>query len=113
TPYQPYPGLDYASSCSRAHSFSYGHRKKYSAATPCTNVPIFCLLCPTTPPRKSPPVFWKYSIYSHIQRAHPQHWDELWSRPTNLAADMALNISISREEMKALGAVHGLSEAPL
>ncbi|KAK7006881.1 hypothetical protein R3P38DRAFT_3213632 [Favolaschia claudopus] len=101
------------SSCVRAHPFSYGHRKKYSAATPCTNVPIFCTLCTVIPPRKSPPAFWKYSMYPHIRVAHPQHWDELWNRPTNLPADLALNLAISREEMKALGAVHGLSDAPL
>ncbi|KAK6984142.1 hypothetical protein R3P38DRAFT_2418829, partial [Favolaschia claudopus] len=87
--------------CSRAHPFSYGHRKK--SATPCTNVPILCMLCPVIAPRKSPPVFWKYSMYPHIRVAHPQHWDDLLSRPMNLPADLALNIAISREEMKALG----------
>ncbi|KAJ7742311.1 hypothetical protein B0H16DRAFT_1219455, partial [Mycena metata] len=33
------------STCPRAHPFSYGHAKKYSGATPCTNVPMFCTLC--------------------------------------------------------------------
>ncbi|KAF8142297.1 hypothetical protein K438DRAFT_1489143, partial [Mycena galopus ATCC 62051] len=37
--------LKAASNCIRQHSFAYGHAKKYSAATPCTNVPVQCELC--------------------------------------------------------------------
>ncbi|KAJ6616226.1 hypothetical protein B0H10DRAFT_1799812, partial [Mycena sp. CBHHK59/15] len=96
-----------------AHSFSYGHTKKYSVTTPCTNVPLFCTLCPPIPPRKSPAVVWKYSMYAHVKLAHPRYWDDLLSRPKDLPAQLALNIAISREEMMALGATFGISEAPL
>ncbi|KAJ6546123.1 hypothetical protein B0H10DRAFT_1648999, partial [Mycena sp. CBHHK59/15] len=53
--------------------FSYRQAKKNSAATPSTNVPIPCVLCDIVPPRKTPPAFWKYSIYSHIQAKHPRY----------------------------------------
>ncbi|KAJ7101679.1 hypothetical protein C8R44DRAFT_528866, partial [Mycena epipterygia] len=32
------------STCIHQHPFAYGHAKKYSAATPWTNVPIACEL---------------------------------------------------------------------
>ncbi|KAJ6609777.1 hypothetical protein B0H10DRAFT_1651791, partial [Mycena sp. CBHHK59/15] len=99
------------SNCPRAHSFSYGHAKKYSVTTPCTNVPLFCTLCPPIPPRKSPAVVWKYSMYAHVKLAHPRYWDDLLSRPKDLPAQLALNIAISWEEMMALGATFGISEA--
>ncbi|KAF8200488.1 hypothetical protein K438DRAFT_1582738, partial [Mycena galopus ATCC 62051] len=100
------------SNCPRAHSFSYRHVKKYSANTPCTNVPIFCTLCLPIAPRKSPAVFWKYSMYAHIRSAHPRYWDELSSMPTNLPEQLALNLGISREEMVTLGGQIGSSFAP-
>ncbi|KAJ7432297.1 hypothetical protein B0H11DRAFT_1760724 [Mycena galericulata] len=103
----------FTSTCPRAHPFSYGHAKKYSATTPCTNVPIFCTLCLPIPPRKSPAVFWKYSIHAHIQSAHPRYWDDISAAPKDLPEQLALNIAISREEMTALGARAGISGAPL
>ncbi|KAJ6609186.1 hypothetical protein B0H10DRAFT_1668745, partial [Mycena sp. CBHHK59/15] len=33
------------STCTRQHQFSYGQAKRFSAATPSTNVPIPCVLC--------------------------------------------------------------------
>ncbi|KAJ7758390.1 hypothetical protein B0H16DRAFT_1689376 [Mycena metata] len=101
------------STCPRAHAFSYGHAKKYSANTPCTNVPIFCTLCLPIPPRKSPAVFWKYSMFAHIQTAHPRFWDESSNKPVDLSQPFALALAISREEMLALGVTIGTSEAPL
>ncbi|KAJ7772448.1 hypothetical protein B0H16DRAFT_1214391, partial [Mycena metata] len=92
-----------SSTCPRSHAFSYGHAKKYSANTPCTNVPTFCTLCLPIPPRKSPAVFWKYSMLRHIQSVHPRFWDDSEHAPINLSPQFALNLAISREEMIAQG----------
>ncbi|KAJ6607976.1 hypothetical protein B0H10DRAFT_1955815 [Mycena sp. CBHHK59/15] len=100
------------STCTRQHQFSYGQAKRFSAATPSTNVPIPCVLCDIVPPRKTPPAFWKYSIYSHIQAKHPRYWDNLEGAPCNLQKDFADSISISSEELIALGILMGSSTAP-
>ncbi|KAJ7861921.1 hypothetical protein B0H13DRAFT_1638936 [Mycena leptocephala] len=104
--------LKASSGCKRQHSFAYGHAKKYSAATPSTNVPLACVLCPIIPPRKTPPVFWKCSIYAHIRVMHPRYWDDLNGAPSNLDSDFADKIAISREELTAFGVVMGLLSAP-
>ncbi|KAJ7736281.1 hypothetical protein B0H16DRAFT_1326584 [Mycena metata] len=103
--------LKATSSCPRQHAFAYGHAKKYSVATPCTNVPIICALCPIHPPRKFPPVFWKYSILHHIQDVHPRHMDE-FGVPCDLDPDFANKIALSREELTAFNIALGLSSAP-
>ncbi|KAK7012529.1 hypothetical protein R3P38DRAFT_2550268, partial [Favolaschia claudopus] len=100
------------SDCPRAHSFSYGHAKKYSANTPSTNVPVFCTLCLPVPPRKSPKVFWKYSMFAHIRSEHPRYWDDLLHTPVNLPEQLALDLAISREELMALGVGGNNSAAP-
>ncbi|KAJ7849681.1 hypothetical protein B0H14DRAFT_3866837 [Mycena olivaceomarginata] len=101
------------STCPRHHTFSYGSAKKYSGTTPCTNIPIFCTLCLPIPPRKSPAVFWKYSMHAHIRQAHPRFWDDITNLPTGLSPVFALNLAISREEMLALGVIIGSSAAPM
>ncbi|KAJ7824429.1 hypothetical protein B0H13DRAFT_1658509, partial [Mycena leptocephala] len=101
------------STCPRSHPFSYGHAKKYSANAPSTNVPVFCTLCLPIAPRKSPAVFWKYSIRLHLQSAHSRYWDELLRAPVDLPRELALNLAISREEMVKLGVLIGSSDAPL
>ncbi|KAK7041117.1 hypothetical protein R3P38DRAFT_3179675 [Favolaschia claudopus] len=101
------------SDCPRAHSFSYGHAKKYSANTPSTNVPIFCTLCIPVPPRKSPKVFWKYSMFAHIRSEHPRYWDDLLHTPVDLPEQLALDLAISREELTALGVGGNHSAAPV
>ncbi|KAJ7605499.1 hypothetical protein DFH06DRAFT_1384981 [Mycena polygramma] len=104
--------LKAVSECSRQHPFAYGHAKKYSAATPSTNVPVICALCPLLPPRKIRPVFWKYSMHDHIRTTHPRNWDDETNAPCNLDSDFADNIAIFREELAAFGIVFGLSTAP-
>ncbi|KAJ6560871.1 hypothetical protein DFH09DRAFT_1482499 [Mycena vulgaris] len=100
------------STCTRLHPFSYGHAKKYSAATPSTNVPIPCELCDIVPPRKTPASFWKYSMPTHIQSANPSYWDDLDGQPCNLPQAFAAKITISQEELRALGITLELSTAP-
>lgn len=90
----------------------YGHAKKFSAATPSTNVPVPCELCDVVPPRKTGPAFWKYSVLPHIQSAHPRYWDDIAGVPINLPQAFANKIAISREELTAFGIVMGLSDAP-
>jgi hypothetical protein len=104
--------LKTTSSCLRQHPFAYGHAKKYSAATPSTNVPIPCILCDIVPPSKNLPAFWKYSMPSHIRAAHPRFWDDTEDIHINLDAEFASKIAISREELEALGISMGLSTAP-
>ncbi|KAJ7477582.1 hypothetical protein FB451DRAFT_1032912 [Mycena latifolia] len=101
------------STCIRQHPFAYGHAKKYSAATPSTNVPISCELCAIIPPRKTRPAFWKYSILPHIQSTHPRHWDDFNGGPCDLSQEFTNKIAISREELNAFGITMGLSAAPL
>ncbi|KAJ7027421.1 hypothetical protein C8F04DRAFT_1189549 [Mycena alexandri] len=88
--------------------------KRYSAATPSTNVPIGCELCDIIRPRKTHPAFWKYSFLSHIRSEHPRHWNDVDSEgaPQNLPPDFANKIAIPREELVALGIVMGLADAP-
>ncbi|KAJ7088238.1 hypothetical protein C8R43DRAFT_908771 [Mycena crocata] len=101
------------SSCIRQHPFSYGHAKKFTPTTPSTNVPLPCILCDVVPPRKTPPAFWKYSILAHIQSEHPRYWDDLEGVPINLTdAKFVKAIAISREELKKLDIVLGLTSAP-
>ena len=64
-----------ASSCPHAHTFSLNKARRFSHVMPCTNVPLQCALCPKDAHTRLRPVFWKYSMFHHIQTAHPDHWD--------------------------------------
>ncbi|KAJ7255724.1 hypothetical protein C8J57DRAFT_1075392, partial [Mycena rebaudengoi] len=97
------------SSCIRQHPFAYGSAKKFTIITPSTNP---WELCDVLPPRKIGPVYWKYSIYSHIQSAHPRYWDDVEGAPINLSEDFSTKIAISWEELNAMGITIGISTAP-
>ncbi|KAJ6600675.1 hypothetical protein B0H10DRAFT_1958705 [Mycena sp. CBHHK59/15] len=100
------------SSCPHQHKFSYSHAKKFSSQTPSTNVPVYYGLCSPVPPWKTPPAFWKYSIYPHILSAHPQNWDNLKGAPCNLSKEFVDSIAISGEELLAFDIWTGSSTAP-
>ncbi|KAJ6598573.1 hypothetical protein B0H10DRAFT_1826258, partial [Mycena sp. CBHHK59/15] len=100
------------SSCPHQHKFSYSHAKKFSSQTPSTNVPVYYGLCSPVPPWKTPPAFWKYSIYPHIRSAHPQNWDNLKGAPCNLSKEFVDSIAISGEELLAFDIWTGSSTAP-
>jgi hypothetical protein len=52
-------------SCVHLIHFNYMTASTSSEASPCSNVPISCPLCPA-----GSPVFWTYSLYAHFQGRH-------------------------------------------
>ncbi|KAJ7215242.1 hypothetical protein C8J57DRAFT_1538233 [Mycena rebaudengoi] len=44
--------------------------------------------------------------------AHPRYWDDVEGAPINLSEDFSTKISISWEELNAMGIAIGLSTAP-
>ena len=63
--------------CSHIHHFSMGATAKSTSATPCTNMPVQCLLCIKPTEAKSlHPTFWRYipaQICECHQCNHPTH----------------------------------------
>ena len=47
----------------------YQNAKKSSASSPCTNVPVHCLFCPTGSSGQ-PATFWKYNFFHHMTVHH-------------------------------------------
>lgn len=66
---------------------------------PCTNVPLQCALCPKDAHTRLRPVFWKYSMFHHIQTAHPDHWDWHAHRVRGLGINFRRLLSISQKEL--------------
>jgi len=88
------------SACALAVEYKYGQALKGSDATPCTNVPLICKLCPL--PLKitgSTPItaVWRYNILQHIAMHHPGH--DLRTIPS----DFLQSIQISPEEQQKIG----------
>ena len=61
---------------------------------PCTNVPIYCPICPTV--NNVPATIWKYNAWIHIVSEH-----ENLSK-SDLPSKFMLDIFISKQETKAL-----------
>jgi hypothetical protein len=60
--------VDYKkSSCVNLIHFNYATASTSSEASPCSNVPISCPLCPD-----GSPAVWKYSLYAHFRGRHRQ-----------------------------------------
>ena len=53
------------SSCINLIHFNYATASTSSEASPCSNVPITCLLCPD-----SSPAVWAYSLHAHFRGRH-------------------------------------------
>ena len=51
--------------CVNLIHFNYVTASTSSKASPCSNVPITCLLCPD-----SSPAVWAYSLHAHFQGQH-------------------------------------------
>lgn len=77
-------------------SMSYAAAKMVSKATPCTNVPIYCPLCPIGPSGQ-PRTIWKYNVLFHLAKEHCTDENELPPVPLQLAVDM--HISIEEESL--------------
>ena len=52
-----------------------GHAAKFSSRSPCTNHPLWCILCPD-----NAPAVWKYNLRSHIIADHPRANVELYEK---------------------------------
>lgn len=53
------------SSCVNMIHFNYATASASTAASPCSNVPITCPLCPN-----DAPAVWKYSLHAHFRKRH-------------------------------------------
>jgi hypothetical protein len=54
------------SRCINKAKLSIATAAKYTASSPCTNIPLECPLC-----RQGSDAVWKYNLLSHIERVHP------------------------------------------
>ena len=53
------------SNCPNMVRFNYGNAATSSEASPCSNVPVTCPLCPT-----GSPSVWTYSLHTHFRECH-------------------------------------------
>ncbi|KAH9922493.1 uncharacterized protein B0H18DRAFT_879325 [Fomitopsis serialis] len=75
-------------------SMSYNSAKSVSKATPCTNVPIHCPLCPTGRTGQ-PRTIWKYNVLFHLAK---EHMDVDGERMPPIPLQLAVDMHISLEE---------------
>ncbi|KAJ7457020.1 hypothetical protein FB451DRAFT_1142947 [Mycena latifolia] len=63
--------------CRLAMPFKYAYAERGSQATPCRNVPVVCVLCPSTltagKESRSQPAQWRYNMEEHLEQAHPEY----------------------------------------
>ncbi|KAI0317940.1 hypothetical protein OF83DRAFT_1057762 [Amylostereum chailletii] len=101
---QPPPARSYKtlSDCERHRRFNYHSAAKPSLRMPCTNIPMYCTLCPTDPATERPPVLWKYAMFAHLREMHPEHWDMERRCPRRLDEDMDALLAVSKDELDAI-----------
>ncbi|KAF7433848.1 hypothetical protein PC9H_005814 [Pleurotus ostreatus] len=105
TSMKPHSRTEVTSLCPRMHSFSLGHASRSSKGHPSTNVPVGCPFCPASP-SCPPPVFWKYSMFFHIQQAHSRYWDSEAHQPRNLPPDLLNNLQVTLLEINSIRNLH-------
>ena len=70
--------------CPRLSSFTYKTPPESKPNSPCSNVPIYCPVCPDCAP-----AVWKYNMQYHMQTMHPEttdHYASLWQiSPSKIA----------------------------
>ena len=77
--------VDYKrSSCINLIHFNYATASTSSEASPCSNVPISCPLCPA-----ESPAVWTYSLHAHFRGKH-----RIRSPLTSLSNSLCLNLRI-------------------
>ncbi|KAI1795787.1 hypothetical protein LXA43DRAFT_1090426 [Ganoderma leucocontextum] len=80
-----------ASSCPYHYkSMAYTTAAKPSKTTPCTNVPIHCLLCPLTSTGQ-PATIWKYNAMTHLFVSHSENGSCLPPLPAQMIVDMHIS----------------------
>ena len=67
------------SQCPNLQKFSYQHAATGTPRSPCTNVPVKCLLCPS-----ATGAVWKYNIKAHFAKMHPLADFTQYSFPFNI-----------------------------
>ena len=67
---------------------------KYTDRAPCTNVPIYCPICPTV--NNAPATIWKYNAWIHIASEHGDR------SKSDLPSKFMIDIFISKQETEAL-----------
>jgi hypothetical protein len=55
-----------SSLCLKLLKLSYKVASEYKKSNPCTNVPVYCPLCP-----ECAPAVWKYNLEGHLCHIHP------------------------------------------
>ncbi|KAH6894864.1 hypothetical protein BKA70DRAFT_1117512, partial [Coprinopsis sp. MPI-PUGE-AT-0042] len=83
-----------------SHSSITKRRETFSS--PCTNIPIHCMICPQGLNHQHP-TFWKYNLHHHIPEFHASEGPDLARRYPPLLPQMVVDIYISREEEGLLG----------
>ncbi|KAH6884031.1 hypothetical protein BKA70DRAFT_1074403, partial [Coprinopsis sp. MPI-PUGE-AT-0042] len=81
---------------------SQSSAKRVSKSSPCTNIPIHCMICPQGLNHQHP-TFWKYNLHHHILEFHASEGPDLTRRYPSLPPQMVVDIYISREEERLLG----------
>lgn len=92
------------SKCPQAYGFRISSASQISETKPCTNVPLRCLLCPTTDT-----YHWKYNMRQHLDDRHPDWRGTIHSGSKEFRA-FQQEIAISSEEEARIGipeAKHG------
>ena len=99
-------GVSVMSSCPYHYmSMSYNSAKTVSKATPCTNMPIHCPLCP---PGRSGQLrtIWKYNTLFHLLK---EHTDE-HRNPPPILMQLAVDMHISFDEEDQMNIDHNVTE---
>src|SRR5882762_3923851 len=72
----------------------YKAAAKFSKSSPCTNVPIHCLICPTSV-SIAPQTIWKYNALLHLISEHSTGFT-----PPKIPRQLLSHMDITKEEEK-------------
>jgi hypothetical protein len=70
-----------SSSCPKMQRLSYKVAAEYKKKSPCTNVPVYCPLCPDRAP-----AVWKYNFEAHMRRVHPDAHTHMYEAAWRISA---------------------------
>ncbi|PIL27027.1 hypothetical protein GSI_10166 [Ganoderma sinense ZZ0214-1] len=71
-------------------TMNYATAAKPTKTTPCTNIPIYCTLCPLSPSGQ-PATIWKYNAITHLYIAHSDKGSHLPPLPAQMVVDMHIS----------------------
>ncbi|KAG6819279.1 hypothetical protein H0H93_013480 [Arthromyces matolae] len=95
-------GLQIVSNCPYHYErMVYENAKEHSPDSPCTNVPVKCLLCPTLDTTGELPTIWKYNAWAHLATEHADPADEM--NLPDVPDKFLIDIFVSKKEEEELG----------